>query len=156
MVCCSGPYKSNHWRQHREVPMSTAQLRACLLFVVASLFPSLSFGDVVTEWNQQANTCVVEAKIFPFAGTRVMAIVHTSMFDAINSIEGRYMPYKFKVPASAGASAEAAGVAAAHSTLIRLFPEQRTVLDATYSASLARISDGPGKVAGIAVGEDVA
>jgi len=136
--------------------MSTAQLRACLLFVVASLFPSLSFGDVVTEWNQQANTCVVEAKIFPFAGTRVMAIVHTAMFDAINSIEGRYTPYKFKVLAPAGALPEAAGVAAAHATLVKLFPEQKTALDAAYTTSLTRITDGPGKVAGITIGEDVA
>jgi len=136
--------------------MSTAQLRACLLFGFAILSPSQSIADVVTEWNQQAEVCVLEAKILPFAGTRVMAIVHTSMFDAINSIEGRYTPYKFKVPAPTGASAEAAGVAAAHATLIRLFPEQRTALDTAYAASLARISDGPGKVAGIAVGEGVA
>ena len=136
--------------------MSIAQLRACVLFAAATLFPSVSVGDVVTEWNQQANTCVLEAKIFPFAGTRVMAIVHTAMFDAINSIEGRYTPYKFKVAAPAGASPEAAGVAAAHAALIRLFPEQKSALDAAYGASLARISDGSGKVAGIAVGEDVA
>jgi len=136
--------------------MSIAQLRACVLFAAATLFPSVSVGDVVTEWNQQANTCVLEAKIFPFAGTRVMAIVHTAMFDAINSIEGRYTPYKFKVAAPAGASPEAAGVAAAHAALIRLFPEQKSALDAAYRASLAQISDGSGKVAGIAVGEDVA
>lgn len=137
--------------------MNAAQLlRTCILLAVATFFPSLSAGDVVTEWNQQAGACVLEAKIFPFAGTRVMAIIHTAMFDAINSVEGRYAPYKFKVSAPVGASPEAAGVAAAHATLMRLFPEQKAGLDAAYATSLAQIPDGPGKAEGIAVGEDVA
>jgi len=102
-----------------EVPMSTAQLRACILFALGILFPSVSVADVVTDWNQSAGACVLEAKIYPFAGTRVMAIVHTAMFDAVNSIEGRYTPYKFKVSAPAGSSPEAAGVAAAHAALVQ-------------------------------------
>jgi hypothetical protein len=136
--------------------MSTAQLRACILFALAILFPSVSVADVVTDWNQSAGACVLEAKIYPFAGTRVMAIVHTAMFDAINSIEERYTPYKFKVSAPTGSSPEAAGVAAAHAALVQLFPEQKSALDAAYAASLAQIPDGPGKTTGIAVGEEVA
>ena len=136
--------------------MSTAQLRACILLALGILFPSVSVADVVTDWNQSAGACVLEAKIYPFAGTRVMAIVHTAMFDAINSIEGRYTPYKFKVSAPTGSSPEAAGVAAAHAALVQLFPEQKSALDAAYAASLAQIPDGPGKTTGIAVGEEVA
>jgi len=83
-------------------------------------------------------------------------MVHVAMFDAINSIEGGYTPYKFKVPASPGSSAEAAGVAAAHAVLGKLFPDQKSVLDSAYAASLAQIPGGSGKTAGIAVGEDVA
>jgi hypothetical protein len=136
--------------------MNVVQVRACILFAIGILFPSVSVADVVTEWNQKAGACVLEAKIYPFAGTRVMAIVHTAMFDAINSIEGRYTPYKFKVSAPAGSSPEAAGVAAAHAALVRLFPEQKEALDAAYAASLAQIPDGPGKSSGVAVGEEVA
>lgn len=136
--------------------MNRTQFRACFLFAAMSFFPSLSAADVVTEWNQKAGACVLEGKIYPFAGTRVMAIVHTAMFDAINSIEGRYTPYKFKVSAPAGSSTDAAGVAAAHTTLVQLFPEQKAALDAAYRASLAAIPDGAGKAAGIAVGEEVA
>jgi hypothetical protein len=99
---------------------------------------------------------VLEAKIYPFAGTRVMAIVHTAMFDAINSIEGSYTPYKFKVSAAAGSSPEAAGVAAAHAVLVKLFPEQKAALDAAYESSLGQIADNPGKASGIVVGEEVA
>jgi hypothetical protein len=136
--------------------MGAAHLRAGLLFVVAIVFPRASTADVVTEWNQRAGACVLEAKMYPFAGTRVMAIVHTAMFDAINSIEGSYTSYKFKVSAPAGSSPEAAAVAAAHAALVKLFPEQRTTLDAAYDAALAQIPDGSAKTSGIAVGEQVA
>ena len=136
--------------------MSATQLRVCILFAVAVLIPAVSVADVVTEWNEKAGTCLLEAKVYPFVGTRVMAIVHTAMFDAINSIEGRYRPYKFKVSAPAGSSTEAAGVAAAHASLLGLFPEQKAALDTAYAASLAKIPDGPGRSGGIAVGEEVA
>lgn len=136
--------------------MTAAQLRACLLSVVALVSPCALAADVVTEWNQKAGASVLEAKIYPFAGTRVMAIVHTAMFDAINSIEGRYTPYKFKVSAAAGSSPEAAGVAAAHAVLVKLFPEQKVALDAAYESSLGQIADNPGKAGGIVVGEEVA
>ena len=136
--------------------MSVAKLRACILLAVAVVFPSICDADIVTDWNQKAGASVLEAKIFPFAGTRVMAIMHTAMFDAINSIEGHYTPYKFKVSAPAGSSPEAAGVAAAHAALVVLFSEQKAALDAAYAASLAQIPDGAGKTGGIAVGEEVA
>jgi hypothetical protein len=136
--------------------MSAAQLRASILFALALLCSSASAADVVTEWNQKADASILEAKILPFAGTRVMAIMHTAMFDAINSIEGHYTPYKFKVAAPPGSSPEAAGVAAAHAALVALFPEQKAALDGAYAASLAQIPDGAGKTAGIAVGEEVA
>src|SRR5215469_9374705 len=124
--------------------MSRTQFRASFLFATVSLFPFMSAADVVTEWNQKAGACLLEAKVYPFAGTRVMAIVHTAMFDAINSIEGQYTPYKFKVSAPAGSSPEAAGNAAAHATLVALFPEQKAALDTAYQDSLGQIPDGAG------------
>jgi hypothetical protein len=136
--------------------MGSARFRICVLFAATVVIPSVLPADVVIDWNQKANACVLEAKMYPFVGTRVMAIIHASMFDAINSIEGNYTPYKFKVAASVGSSPEAAGVAAAHAALVKLCPDQRSSLDAAYSASLAQIPDGTGKTAGIAVGEDVA
>ena len=133
--------------------MSALRIRASILIAVAILFRPAFAADVVIDWNQKANAAVLEAKVYPFAGTRVMAIVHTAMFDAINSIEGQYTPYKFKVSAPAGSSPEAAGNAAAHATLVALFPEQKAALDRAYQDSLAQIPDGAGKTAGIAVGE---
>ena len=136
--------------------MSTIQVRTWILTAALMVAPPVHAGDVVTDWNQKAGVAVLEAKLYPFVAGRTMSLVHVAMFDAINSIEGQYSPYKVKVSAPAESSPEAAGVAAAHAVLVRLFPEQKASLDAAYAASLAQIPDGSGKTAGIGVGEDVA
>jgi len=136
--------------------MNVRLLRVCVLLGLAFTLSAVSTADVVTDWDQKTEASIAEGKQLPFVGTRTMAIVHVAMFDAINSIEGRYTPYKFKVTAPSGSSPEAAGVAAAHATLVKLFPEQKTALDKAYADSLAQIADGPGKTAGISVGEEVA
>lgn len=136
--------------------MNVTYMRSSLLALVALSSPALAAQDIISEWNQQAGACALEAKQnAPFA-THTLAIVHAAMFDAINSIEGRYTPYKFKVAAAPGSSAEAAGVAAAHAVLEKLFPQQKSVISPAYTASLAKIPEGSGKTAGIAVGEEVA
>jgi hypothetical protein len=131
-------------------------LRNSFLVLAILVVPVCAAADVVTEWNEKALAAVSQAKQLPFVGTRSMALVHTAMFDAVNSIEGRYAPYKAKVPAPPGTSPEAAAVAAAHAVLLKLFPDQNATLDAAYTASLAQIPDGGGKTGGIAVGEKVA
>lgn len=136
--------------------MSALYVRRWLVALVILALPAIAAADVVTEWNQKSLACVTEAKQLPFVAARTMAIVHTAMFDAVNSIEGRYTPYKIKVSAPPGSSSEAAAVAAAHAALVELYPDQKTVLDTAYTASLAQIPDGSGRAAGIVVGEKVA
>ena len=129
----------------------------CSIVVATMLFtPLVSSADVVTEWNERAVAATLQAKQLPFVATRVLAMVHTAMFDAVNSIEGHYTPYKAKVAAPPHSSPEAAAVAAAYSVLLKLFPEQKNDLDAAYGASLATVPDGSGKTAGVTVGETVA
>jgi hypothetical protein len=127
------------------------------VFIVAMLLtPFVSSADVVTEWNEKAVACTLEAKQLPFVATRTMAAVHTAMFDAVNSIEGHLTPYKIKATSPKGSSPEAAAVSAAYSVLLKLCSEQKADLDAAYRASLAQIPDGDGKSAGVAIGEKVA
>lgn len=136
--------------------MSAPLLRGCLATFAILLVPVLASADVVTEWNEKTIAASAQAKELPPAASRTVAMVHTAMFDAINSVESRYFPYRFKVSAPSGSSPEAAGVAAAHAVLLKLFPEQKADLDVAFAASLAQIPDGSGKTAGISVGEDVA
>ncbi len=118
--------------------------------------PASSQADVISEWNQIALVGTTAARQLPPDATRTMALVHLAMFEAVNAVQQRYAPYAFKGRAPAGASAEAAAAAAARSVLLRLFPDQRQEVEASYAASLAQVGDGPGRVAGVALGEQVA
>lgn len=107
-------------------------------------------ADVVTDWNAIADEAV--ATIDPAARSRVLAITQLAVFDAVNSIVRDYEPYLERIHAPAGASPEAAAVAAAHHVLVALLPENREQLDAQRAASLASIPAGPKKDGGIATG----
>jgi hypothetical protein len=124
--------------------------------VVLLLAPAVAPADIVTQWNEKAIASATAGGQNPLFVSRTLAIVHTAMFDAVNSIENRYTPYAVRVSAPPGSSAEAAAVAAAYAALAALLPSQEPELDAEYSASLSRIADSSGREAGVAVGKQVA
>ena len=70
-------------------------------------------------------------------------------------ITREYKPYLGTVVAPAGASADAAAIAAAYHVLKSYFPSAPN-LDAAYAASLAAIRDGSAKNRGIATGQAAA
>jgi hypothetical protein len=108
------------------------------------------------DWNEIAVARLVAARQLPPDGARAMAMMHVALFDAINAIQPRFTPYAFKGKAPTGASAEAAGVAAARGVLVKLYPDQREAIDKAYATSLAAIGEGTAKTAGVALGEQVA
>jgi PAP2 superfamily len=97
-------------------------------------------ADVVTEWNQLAQRALLTANTSPIASSRVLAIVHASVFDAVNGIERRYTPIHVDFDAPPGASRRAAAIQAAYATLVKLFPSQAASLTASRDASLASIA----------------
>jgi hypothetical protein len=117
-------------------------------------------ADAVTDW-----TAIMEESTLrvpdPARPIRVAAIMQLAVFEAVNTIVGRYEPYLIepyvgRVGAPAAASPEAAAIAAAHRVLIDLLPEQAESLDAKRAVSLAALPDGTPKSAGIAIGEAAA
>jgi hypothetical protein len=126
---------------------------------IASLLIGLSMtahADVITDWNDKVVAVGVQTRQSTIVHTRSVAIVHLAMFDAVNSIDRRYTPYRFHVPTTAGTSREAAAAAAAHFVLIRLYPDQAQEVESLYHTSLAAIPDGEPKSKGIQLGEQVA
>jgi hypothetical protein len=87
---------------------------------------------------------------------RVAAITQLAVFEAVNAISGDFEPYLGSIAAAHGASVEAAVVSAAHAALTHYVPDQAPAFDAARLRSLAAIADGPGKDAGITVGETAA
>jgi hypothetical protein len=128
-----------------------------VLGLAASLGAADGRADVVTDWNQAAVRATEVAGAPVPAQLRMMAMVHAAIFDAVNTVEGKYASYAVELPATRGASPEAAAAAAAHGTLERLFPAQRPVIDAALAGYLKDVADGSSATAeGVRIGREVA
>ena len=118
-------------------------VRICIAAsLLAGVVPNAN-ADVITDWNIKAGEIVTESKLGTPPAIRAMAIVQTSVYEAVNAT-------------APGASVDAAVAAANRATLTKLMPSQQASIDAAYQAALAQIADGPAKTAGIAVGEQAA
>src|SRR6058998_1680859 len=120
------------------------------------LISTLAHADVVTDWNNSALNAIRSGSTAPPIASRSLAIVHISIYDAVNGIARTYEPYLVQSAVPASASLEAAASAAAHKALVNLFPASTSGFDALHAATLAAIPDGPQKTAGIVWGEFVA
>jgi membrane-associated phospholipid phosphatase len=115
-------------------------------------------GQPVLDWNQKLLSIVSTPGAQPanIQPTWSFATLHAAIYDAVDSIDRSHEPYVISVRAPRDASETAAADAAAHAVLIGLYPLQQSALDAGYAAELAQVPDGPAKVAGVGVGEQVA
>jgi len=132
------------------------RLRTAVGFVAVLMCSPISArADVVLDWDAIAVNTLISQGQSPFAQARYLAITQLAVFEAVNSIMGDYEPYLGTVVAPAGASPDAAAIAASYRVLKSYFPGAAT-LDTAYAASLALIVDGTSKAAGIATGEAAA
>ena len=110
-------------------------------------------ADVIIDWDEKAVAAGYTAKQGPPPHSRIVAMVHLAMFEAVNSIDARYRPYRAKLPAEPGASREAAAAAAAHYVLVRLYPDQAKEMDKALQASLSAVPDEKARQSGVRLGE---
>ena len=113
-------------------------------------------GDAVIQWNQVLLDAIRTDRTAPPIASRDLAIVHTAIFDAVNSIDRQYAPYATTVVVHPRASKEAAVVSAAYETLISIFPAQKATFDTKYGAALAAIPDGQAETDGVNAGKAAA
>jgi hypothetical protein len=134
--------------------------RAAAPFLGALLILSAAHAaraDVVIDWNLVTAKTLKTAKAGSgLAQSRVYAMLHGAMFDAVNAFERRYHPYAADLKAPPGASQDAAGAAAAHAVLVELYPLQEATLDAALAESLAKVPDGQARADGTALGKAAA
>ena len=136
--------------------MSKVKSKLVLALVLPLAIASSARADAVTDWNAIMEAVVTAPPRNPNYQTRWGAITQLAVFEAVNAIKGDYEPYLGVIAAPAGASADAAAIAAAHLTLVTLRPESEEALDILRAMSLAGIPDGQAKQDGIAVGEAAA
>jgi hypothetical protein len=120
--------------------------------------PQPARADSVTEWNELGVKATAGPPPQQF---RIMAIMHIATHDALNAIEPRYETYTAQPAAAAGASPDAAVIAAAFFTLSQLAPSQAAQLQLKYEHRIAELPPcapaAPNCIAdGIAVGSAAA
>ena len=137
--------------------------RARQLFPVIGLTLGLAAGsastagNAVTDWHTNMESAVVvTGKKSPTVAFVYFAYADVAMYDAVNSIDGRFQPFAVQVQAPRWASKDAAASVAAYDVLVHYLPLQEATLQTDLQASLAAIADGPAKTAGIKVGHAVA
>jgi membrane-associated phospholipid phosphatase len=118
--------------------------------------PNRQSQDAIVRWNALTLDIIREEKTSPPMAARNLAMVHAAVYDAANAVTSAHKVYQVQVEAPAGASAEAAAVAAAHRVLTNLYPKQTATVDAAKTASLATIAEGKSKTDGVQLGEFVA
>src|SRR4051812_19995766 len=126
-------------------------------------------SDAVIVWNANAAVAATAACLAPinnpFHESRLYAMMHVAIHDALNAIDRRSRPYAFDVQADPGASPEAAVAAAARDVLVRLIAQLPLELhtqdcinagvanvEAAYATALAAIPRSHAKAQGIVVG----
>ena len=98
---------------------------------VSSWFVLLSAGgaaaDVVTDWNANAGKAALAACIAPaddpLHESRMYAMMHVAIHDALNAIDRRSRPYAYNARAGRRVSADAAVAAAARDVLVATIGE---------------------------------
>src|ERR1700687_1607834 len=130
---------------------------------ITGLTLGLAFGsasraqNAVADWHTITEHTVVSTdKKSPSGAFVYFVYVDVAMYDAVNSIGGRYKPFAVKVHAPPGTSRDAAAATAAHDVLVYYFLAQKSVLDTDWDTSMAAIADGQAKTDGINVGKTVA
>jgi len=131
-----------------------ANLRKVLLAATMMCAAPSAFANVITDWDEKAVAVVTPMP--PLSAQRVMAMVHTAMFDAVNSIERRYRPYLAQLAAAPSTSKEAAAAAAAATILASIDAKTAREMRDAIAVFLASIPDGVAKSDGVALGEAIA
>src|SRR5215510_14410696 len=124
--------------------------------VAAAFVPAPTRADIIIDWNVKSDEIAAQKQIPPFNHSRGVAMLQVAMFEAVNAIEGRYLPYKLNLTADRNTSKEAAAAAAGHAILVALYPDQQSTFDATLATMLAGIADGEPKAKGIELGKKAA
>jgi hypothetical protein len=128
----------NHIRSAGKGRYLRPIIATAALLLGCSLTPhAIAIGDAVMEWNQLALAATVTAGQGPLPQARSMTIVQVAVHDAVNGITNKHDTYLPHGPAPAGASPDAAAIAAAYRVLSTLFPSQASTLNPARAASLA-------------------
>src|SRR6266403_6375066 len=96
--------------------------------------------NAVIEWNRTLLTIIRTPGAQPASihSTRNFAILHAAVYDAVNNIHPKFIPYLVRLPdVPRSASEIAAADEAAHDVLVFLYPAFQVSLDTELQQDLA-------------------
>jgi hypothetical protein len=113
--------------------------------------------QVVVDWNRQTHQVIQAAESYanPMSASRVLAMVHLAMHDAVNAAQPRYRSYAFAPEAGTphrAADPTVAAATAAHDVLLALYPKHKEMLGAALGTTLHDAGVGAGVEAGRELG----
>jgi hypothetical protein len=139
-----------------------------LLLVIAAITQTIASGDVrgktpfsnypntiVLQWNTIGMETMQGPAYNPMLASRIMAMVHVAMHDALNNIAPVYETYLFNRE-DKKADPIAAISAAAHGVLVGQLPDKKERLDKALASILKNIKAGSAKDRGLTLGAEAA
>ena len=116
--------------------------------------------NAVIEWNRTLLTIIRTPGAQPASihSTRNFAILHAAVYDAVNNIHPKFIPYLVRLPDVPRSASEIAAADQADfiNVLVFLYPAFQVSLDTELQQDLALLPDNERKAQGIAVGQAVA
>lgn len=107
--------------------------------------------QIVIDWNLHTHQVLKahDGYADPMAASRVLAMVHLAMHDAVNAAQPRYRAHTYAPGAGdrtapAGADAAVAAAVAAHDVLAGLFPKHKDLARVALEATLLDAGTGAG------------
>ena len=123
----------------------------CLSICLFVARPSAAGSDAVLRWNENAGRAAMAACLTPAGNplpeSRMYAMVHLAMHDALNAIDRQSRPYAFDVRVTGPVSPAAALAAAARDVLVSAIGQLRK-----RGMHSKRPCDGRGRLRGSARG----
>ena len=97
--------------------------------------------QIVLDWNLQTHQVIKAADGYrdPMAASRVLAMVHLAMHDAVNAAQPRYRAYAYQPGVDdtrTSADAAVAAAVAAHDVLAALYPKQKDLVRVALDSTL--------------------
>src|SRR6266849_2259372 len=144
-----------------RVPGSALPIASLILYLTAFVLTPPAAANEVAQWNETTMKAIEANGQSAVVSTRTLTMVHVAVHDALNAISRRYDAYYFEGPGDPAAPPDAAIAAAAHTVLVGVVgsygtPAQKVatlaLVDQAYAASIVRVTDGPARNKGVALG----
>lgn len=122
----------------------------------AALLAGFARADVVLDWNALMLDAIRVDNTGPTLSSRNFAILHTAVYDAVNSVLRTHQPYRFLEDVAPGTSPEAAAAAAAYTVALALYPPFQARSEELYQTFVASQPATPGLTNGLGLGLKIA